>query len=219
MIDIAASVDATTRQHAEGCVKISEDLDRYRRVIEDVNPTVIVECGTFSGKSALWFALYSDAKVITVDCTDNVDPDTATALDELEVVRLSGSSVDPAIVAQIHDLACRDYGFGHDFSYPTAAHETIRHAVMVVLDSDHSGPHVLAEMHAYADLVTSGSYMVVEDGILRWMDADEQAVYDGNPLDAIEEWLRVHGSGWSVDSDLEALHPVTQFPSGWLRRD
>ena len=34
--------------------------------------------------------------------------------------------------------------------------------VMVLLDSDHSADHVLAELEAY-DFVTPGSYLIVED--------------------------------------------------------
>ncbi|GAB1360964.1 hypothetical protein MASR1M32_02000 [Rhodobacter sp.] len=38
--------------------------------------------------------------------------------------------------------------------------------VMVVLDSDHSRNHVLAECRAYGPLVTPGCYMVVADTLV-----------------------------------------------------
>ncbi len=35
--------------------------------------------------------------------------------------------------------------------------------VMVILDSDHSKEHVLAEMISFKDMVTTGNYLIVED--------------------------------------------------------
>lgn len=198
MIDIAASLAATDRQHAEGCVKITEDLDRYRRLIADVEPDLIIECGTFSGKSAAWLAETAGCTVVTIDTTPYIDPDTLERWAEVNVIDIVGSSVAPDIVARVHRMGAK--------------------RPLVILDSDHSAAHVLAEMHAYADLVPVGSYMVVEDTLLRHMPAEERQHYRGDPADAVDAWLADHHDTWAVDTDVEAMHPVTQFPGGWLRR-
>ena len=52
--------------------------------------------------------------------------------------------------------------------------------MLVVLDSDHSRAHVLAELEAYAPLVSPGSYIVAADGIM----ADVATIPGGRP-----EWL------------------------------
>lgn len=199
MTDIEASLISSARQHAEGCVKIEEDLARYRRVIEDTRPDLIVECGTFSGKSAVWFARVAGCLVATIDTDPHIDPDIRLVLDTLDVVEFVGSSIAPDIVEAVHRLA------------------DVAESVLVVLDSDHSAPHVIAEIDAYADMVRPGGYMVVEDTLLRHMPASERKHYQGNPWDAVDWFLATRGD-WANDDDLEALYDVTQFPNGWLRR-
>lgn len=199
MIDIAASLEATSRQHACGCVKTTEDLARYRRVIEASKPEIIVECGTFSGKSAVWFARIAACPVITIDVTPYVDPDIRLVMNTLDVTEFVGSSTDPHIVRDVWALAARK-------------------RAMVVLDSDHSADHVLAEMKAYAGLVRPGGYMVVEDTLLRHMPAEERKHYRGDPADAVDAWLAEHGDEWVNNQAIEDLYPVTQFPGGWLLR-
>lgn len=199
MIDIEASLAAVGRQSAEGCVKTTEDLDRYREVISHTNPGLIIECGTFSGKSALWFARQG-VDVVTMDVTPYIDPPIRTELDLYGVRDFTCSSVDPEMVATVAGMAA-DY-----------------ERVMVVLDSDHSAGHVLAEVNAYAPMVTPGCYMVVEDTLLRHMHRSERRHYTGNPADAVDEWMAEHGDEWAVDEAIEAMYPVSQFPGGWLRR-
>ena len=184
--DVAASLEATGRQHAEGAIKVEEDLDRYRTVIAMTTPEVIVECGTHAGGSARWFrSLGPD--VVTVD----IGP---VMLDG-SVTVITGSSTDPQIVAQVQTL-------------------TEGRRTMVVLDSDHSAAHVAAEIEAYGPMVTLGCYLVVEDGIVRWM---ANQPYMGSPLDAIEECL--DGSpDWMRDVEIERLHPVSMHPAGWWVR-
>lgn len=202
MIDLAASLEAASRQHAEGCVKTWEDLDRYRRVIAETKPDLIIECGTFSGKSAVWFASVARCDVITIDTDPHIDPPIREAMDRLGIEDFVTSSTSWEMIELVQQRAM----LGGD------------KRVMVVLDSDHSKSHVAAEMLYYGPLVTPGCYMVVEDTLLRWMPDEERKHYHGDPLDAVESWMAVHDDEWVIDTELENLHPVTQFPSGWLRR-
>ena len=195
MFDCHASLAATTRQDACGCCKITEDLARYRIVIAGYQPDVIVECGTFTGRSAVWFADTAGCPVVTVDVYPRVDAETRVMADG-RVTWIEGSSIDPSTVATVRAVVA-------GCERP-----------MVVLDSDHSADHVAAEMAAYGPLVPPGGWMVVEDGIVRWMTGQP---YRGSPLDAIEDWLDAR-SDWRVDRGVCDMFPVTMHPEGWLRR-
>jgi cephalosporin hydroxylase len=203
MIDLEGSLAAAHRQHAEGCVKTIEDLDRYRVVIARTQPTLIIECGTFSGRSAIWFARTAGARVVTIDVDQsNISAATRDEFKQLGIVSLPGRTADPTNRMLVSGIAWR--------------HER----VMAVLDSDHSADTVTDELLAYGSLVTPGCYCVVEDGIVRWMPEQRQPIgpYRGSPLDAIETWVSARGDQWEIDREIEDMHPTTQFPSGFLRR-
>lgn len=213
MIDLEASlVEQRTGQSAEGCVKTVSDLARYRELLDRVQPTLIIETGTFSGKSALWFSQW--APVLTVDTSPQVDEDTMRAGQAAElghvVEFLVGHSVGGVVGYRVMQvLACAPFG----------------NRVFVSLDSDHSSMHVLAEMRAYGPLVGVGSYMVVEDTIVRWCpwEMQPEGPYAGSPLDAVERHLATQQADgtlakFALDLDIEDRYPTTQFPSGWLKR-
>lgn len=198
MIDIEASV--YQQRHEQGVlnmVKTRADLDRYEQLIAKVRPAWIIETGTYNGASAVWFAEQADCRVITIDTHPQVPPELHGHRD---ITWIKGNSADPTIVTLVQHVV---RGGG---------------PVMVVLDSDHSAKHVRAEMDAYGPMVSPESYMVVEDGIIRWIP--EQLVHYGNssPLDAIEQFLADHHDDWVPDQNIEDLHPATQHPSGWLWR-
>ena len=89
----------------------------------------------------------------------------------------------------------------------------------MVLDSDHSKEHVLAELEAYSPLVTSGSYLVVADGVIQsFSDLSTEDWAWNNPLTAIQEFL-------AKNTDFEEVYPgdakykaVSYFTHGFLRR-
>jgi cephalosporin hydroxylase len=180
-------------------LKFAQDLDRYEQIIEATKPEVIVETGTHTGASARWFADHG-VDVITVDVNR---PTLEQVGQDSSVVYITGSSTDPAVVAHVAELVAG-------------------RRCMVTLDSDHSGPHVTAEIDAYGPMVTPGCYLVVEDGIFGYgEDAKVRqglAGLDGSPMDAIMARL-VDNEDWSRDVAIERLHAISHNPGGWWIRN
>lgn len=199
MIDLDGSIwEQRHGQGYRGAVKTPADIARYELMLARVAPVAwVVEMGTYNGASACWFADEAACQVVTVDTHPQVGEETRT---HPAVTWITGNSTAPDVIAYVHGLVRGAEG-----------------AVVVVLDSDHSAEHVYAEMAAYSGLVTPGSYLVVEDGIVRWLP--EQLVHykDSSPLDAIERFVE-QNDGWAVDAELEDLSPTTQHPKGFLRR-
>jgi cephalosporin hydroxylase len=155
----------------------------------------IIETGTWHGGSALYLAMVCETighgHVITID----VDPGDPLP-EHPRITYLRGSSTDPDVLMQVRAA--------------TVGAES----VMVLLDSDHSREHVLAELSAYCDLVTPGGYMVVED-----TNVNGHPVHPGHgpgPAEAVAEFLRTDAR-FHVDSSRERFL-ITANPGGFLRR-
>lgn len=99
----------------------------------------------------------------------------------------------------------------------TSNHKT----VMVALDSDHTHNHVLAELEAYAPLVTPGSYIVVFDTGIEYLGkkeiGDRQWGPGNSPMSAVKEFLTSHPE-FEQDFDIDRKLILTSAPGGWLRR-
>lgn len=190
-VDIDKSMNAFGRQHAEGAMKVWEDLERYRHVIAASCPEVVVETGTFRGGSARWFARLG-LDVITID----IAPTDEAIGDDAHITWIVGDSADPQVAEGVADLV-RD------------------RRTMVVLDSSHHAYHVQREIALYGPLVTPECYLVVEDGIVRWTPELPAGRAPG-PLDAVELSL-VGNADWERDIDVEGLYLVSMHPMGWWR--
>lgn len=169
------------------------DLWMYQELVWRIRPTVIVETGTMEGGSALYLATLLDiigaGQVVSVDIAAKARPPHP------RITYLEGSSTDPQIVEQIHALC-----------------ET--GTVLVILDSDHSEAHVFDELLAYADLVTPGSYIIVED-----TNVNGHPVLRGHgpgPYEAVTRFLAVDPR-YVVDLECEK-HMLTHNPRGYLCR-
>jgi cephalosporin hydroxylase len=112
------------------------------------------------------------------------------------VTYLTGLSTDPAILAEVR------------------SHVRPGDRVLVLLDSDHSERNVLAELRAYQDLVSPGSYCVVEDSNVNGHPVARE--HGPGPMEAIRVFLR-ENTGFQVDRDREKFF-LTFNPSGFLKR-
>jgi cephalosporin hydroxylase len=116
---------------------------------------------------------------------------------------IQGSSIDPATVAQVKAAAA-----GHQ-------------RVLVCLDSMHTHDHVLAELEAYAALVSVGSYCVVFDTFVEDMPPrffkDRPWDVGNNPKTALRKYLETHKE-FEIDKLIENRLQVTVAPDGFLKR-
>jgi cephalosporin hydroxylase len=169
------------------------DLWIYQELIFSLRPGAIVETGTARGGTAYFLASICDliggGRVVTVDAVLKT-----RRPDHPRITYLTGSSIEPATVAAVTE----------------AVHgET---PVLVTLDSAHTHEHVLAEMRAYAPLVSEGSYLIVEDtNINSWSEG-----YGPGPLEAVRDFL-AEDDRFEVDRSKEKFF-LTFNPGGYLRR-
>jgi cephalosporin hydroxylase len=87
--------------------------------------------------------------------------------------------------------------------------------IMVILDSDHREEHVFQEMELYGPLVTTGSFMLVQDGVIDLLPFGRGD--RPGPLPANQRFLSRHAE-FEVDHERCDRFLITHHPMGWLRR-
>ena len=116
---------------------------------------------------------------------------------------IQGSSIADDVVAQVR------------------ARTAGKRRILVCLDSNHTHDHVLAELQAYAPLVSVGSYCVVFDTVVEDLPAElsSDRPWDpgNNPKTAVREYLKDHPE-FEVDKAIERKLQITVAPDGYLRR-
>jgi cephalosporin hydroxylase len=191
-------------------IQYPQDIVAMQELIWRVRPDCIVECGIAHGGSLILYAsilelLGGDGKVVGVDVDirkHNRDAIVAHPMIK-RIEMFEGSSIDPAVVARIHEAVKG------------------RKRVMVLLDSNHTHDHVLAELRAYSSLVTEESYLVVFDTMVENLPDEffpDRPWRRGNsPKSAVSEFLRDNGR-FEIDEEIESRYLITVAPGGFLRR-
>jgi cephalosporin hydroxylase len=181
-----------------------------QELICKVKPFRIVETGTGSGGSALFYAsilrlIGAYGQVITIDIEDKhlMSSDLYIKIFNLWSHRIQfihGDSIKEflEIKSMVETALCHFSGG----------------SIMVLLDSWHTKDHVLKEMELYSQLVTVDSYLIVEDTHVNGHPVPWE--YGDGPYEAVREFLSKRDD-FVVDKECERLG-MTFNPSGYLKR-
>jgi cephalosporin hydroxylase len=191
-------------------IQMPPDIVVLQEIIWETRPQLVIETGVARGGSLVLSAsilqLIGDGRVLGIDIDIRAHNREAIESHPLahRIEMIEGSSVDETVLAEVR----------------RAADGVER--VMVVLDSNHTHAHVLAELRAYAPLVTVGQYLVVADTFVE--DIPSQQHRPGrpwgpgdNPATALREWL-ADTDAFEPDPFVNAKLLVTASPGGYLRR-
>lgn len=206
-------------------IQVPNDSWALQELVWKIKPDLIIETGIAHGGSLMVSASllalldYTDAvmlgttldpkasqrKVIGIDI--DIRPHNRAAIESHplshKIQMFEGSSIDPAIITAVKDAA-RGY-----------------QRILVCLDSNHTHDHVLAELHAYAPLVTSGSYCIVYDTIVEEMPASmfhDRPWKPGNsPKSAVNAFLSQRDD-FVIDERMDAKLLISVATGGFLRR-
>ena len=201
-------------------IQYPQDMVALQEIVYRIKPDLIVEAGVARGGSLIFNAsmlalldfmgdknisepIERQVKGIDVDIrTHNREVIQNHPLSRY-ITLIEGSSVDQSTIEQVKKKA---------FKYKRP---------MVLLDSNHTHEHVLAELRAYSDLTAVGSYTVVYDTVV---ELSPPGYYKGkswdrgnSPLTAVMEFLK-EVDDFEIDSSIPDKLLITVSPDGFLKR-
>jgi len=205
-------------------IQYPQDMVAIQELIWRIKPDLVIETGIAHGGSlilnASMLALldYCDAveagktldpnaprrRVLGIDIDIRAHNRAAIEAHPMahRIDMIQGSSIAPEVIAEVGKRAAQFQ------------------RIMVFLDSNHTHEHVLAELDAYAPLVSPGSYCVAFDTVIEDLPAgmypDRPWDVGNNPKTAVREFLS-RNPDFEVDDDMDAKLLITVAPGGYLR--
>lgn len=190
-------------------IQMPQDVLAIQQIMWAHKPTVVIETGVAWGGGIALYAslmdLYGGRLVIGVDL--NLSDSVVQAVSSLEfstrIELLKGSSTDARVVSRLRESILHD------------------DRVMVVLDSNHTHDHVLAELRALASLVTVGQYLIVSDTIVEDIPVQTHRPRPwgpgNNPKTAVREFLS-GDERFAVDEHIDNQLVLSYCVGGYLTR-
>jgi cephalosporin hydroxylase len=195
-------------------IQLPDDMVRIQEAIFATRPDTIIETGVAHGGSLIYYASLFEAlghgRVIGIDV--EIRPANRAAIEAHPMFRrislVEGNSIAQTTVDRVKALL--------------KPGET----VMVILDSNHSKAHVAGELDAYADLVTNGHFLLVQDGVMQQVAGMPRTQGDwswNNPISAVSEFLAKRPDFERAPlprpfDESQSTPECTHHAQGWLRR-
>lgn len=150
-------------------IKCPFDYVLYQMLVMQLQPDLIIEIGTNKGGSALYLA----------------DLLLLTGKGEIHTIDLPSNQEHPSLHQHPH-ISVFKQGYN---GYDTTKLENDQ-TILVIEDGSHQYEDVLATLQKFGPLVSTGSYFIVEDGIVTELGKEKE--YNGGPQKAIREYLGTH---------------------------
>ncbi|RXH01611.1 cephalosporin hydroxylase family protein [Bradyrhizobium vignae] len=196
-------------------IQYPQDVLAVQEIIWSIKPELIIETGIAHGGSLIFSASMlelnaiadgpRDAEVLGIDIDIRAHNRAAIEAHPMarRITMIEGSSIAPDVISAVKARAAG------------------KRSVLVMLDSNHTHDHVLAELEAYAGLATVGSYCVVFDTVIE--DMPDDAFSDrpwrrgNNAKTAAWDFLKRHPE-FEVDKSIQHKLLITVAPDGYLKR-
>jgi cephalosporin hydroxylase len=182
--------------------KMVTDVWVYQEIIFETKPDLIIEIGSFYGGSTLFLAqmqeLLGDGTVLSID----VSHDYFLA-EHSRISKITADCSDPAVLAQVRELAAGK-------------------KVMLIHDGDHTAAAVERDLRLYAEFVTPGMYLIIEDGVVDLLNPKYSKVGgaypEGGPLKATRAVYAELEKNFELDMRRERFILTTNPNGYWLRK-
>ncbi len=192
-------------------IQYPQDVLAMQELIWEVKPDLIIETGIAHGGSLIFYAsmleLVGHGEVLGIDI--DIREHNRIEIEKhpmfKRITMIEGSSIDNTIVEKVKVFAAE------------------KQKILVVLDSNHTHDHVLAELEAYSPLVSVNSYLVVFDTIVEYLPSGYLPGHKrpwgigNNPLTAVREFLK-NNNDFEIDKSINNKLLISVAPDGYLKR-
>lgn len=188
-------------------IQMPEDIVLTQEILWETKPDVIIEAGVAWGGSLAMYAGFQELQgfghTFGIDVT--IPDHNRDAILKIPVANritlIEGSSTDPSVFAKIVKEIDADAN------------------VMLILDSNHTHEHVLAELKLWSPILKKGNFIIVSDTIVEKIPVQTHRPRPwgpgNNPMTGMQEFLK-NNSRFTFDN-MYSKRTLNSFnPNGYL---
>ena len=198
-----------TNWFGEPVLQLPQDMFAIQEIIFRTRPRFIIEVGVAWGGSLLFYSTLMEVlggeRIIGIDIY--IPEDLKQRIGSFgklsdRISWIQGSSIDTATIDQVTGII----GDARQ--------------VMIVLDSNHTHQHVLAELNLYSPFIGKGFYLICSDTVVEDIPEQDHRPRPwgrgNNPMTALDDFLKTNDR-FEVDATIESKLLFTCNPGGYLR--